>query len=158
MSAMNSGDLESRIRKIVAEHAALEGPLMPILNAVQAEFSCVPRESIPIIAHEMNLTRAEVFGVVSFYHDYRENPAGRHTIKVCRAEACQSMGGRDMETNIKQLLGLDWHGTTADNAITLEPVYCLGLCAMAPALMIDDQVHGRVTAQKAEKLIAECRT
>ena len=130
---------------------------MPVLNAVQAEFSCIPREAIPVIAHELNLTRAEVFGVVSFYHDYRENPAGRHTLKVCRAEACQSMGGRGMESRVKELLGLDWHQTTPDNAITLEPVYCLGLCAMAPAIMIDDKVHGRLTHEKAEKLIAEAR-
>lgn len=155
---MTSADMAQRIGEIVAAHAHLEGPLLPILNAVQAEFSCVPRESVPVIAHALNLTRAEVFGVVSFYHDYRETPGGKHTLRVCRAEACQSMGGRDMENRIKELLGLDWHGTTPDNAVTLEPVYCLGLCAMAPAVMVDDRVHGRMTGAKAEKLIAECRT
>lgn len=154
---MSSDNLEQRIGEIIAEHAELEGPLMPILNAVQGEFSCVPKDAIPLIAHALNLTRAEVFGVVSFYSDYRENPAGRHVIKVCRAEACQSMGGRNIESRIKELLGVDWHGTTPDKAITLDPVYCLGLCAMAPALMIDDKVHGRITHQKAEKLIAECQ-
>lgn len=155
---MNSGDLELRIREIVGMHSALEGPLLPILNAVQAEFSCVPKDAIPVIADALNLTRAEVFGVVSFYHDYRENPAGRHTIKVCRAEACQAMGGHDLEARIKQHLNIDWHETSSDNAITLEPVYCLGLCAMAPALMIDENVHGRVSGARAEKLIDACRT
>lgn len=145
------------VREIVQAHIGREGPLLPILNDVQAAFSFVPRASIPLIAELLNLTRAEVFGVVSFYHDYRAEPAGRHVIKVCRAEACQAMGGRDIVERIQELLGADWHHTSDDGAVTLEASYCLGLCAMAPALMVDGKPYGRVSSEKAEKLVGECR-
>ncbi|MCE3519776.1 NAD(P)H-dependent oxidoreductase subunit E, partial [Escherichia coli] len=95
------------------------------------------------IAQALNISRAEVHGVVTFYHDYRDHPAGRHVLKLCRAEACQSMGGDAMARKARELLGIDWHGTTADGAVTLEPVYCLGLCACAPAAMLDGEVIGR---------------
>ena len=137
-------DIASRTEAIVGRLKPLEGPLLPILHEVQEEFGYVPQAALPAIAQGLNLSRAEVHGVVSFYHDYREAPAGRHVIKVCRAEACQSMGGEALAERLLGLLGLDWHETSADGAVTIEPVYCLGLCACAPAAMLDGVVIGRL--------------
>lgn len=145
------------VQDIVQTHAGRKGPLLPILNDVQDAFSFIPSAAVPLIAQLLNLTRAEVFGVVSFYHDYRAEPAGRHVIKVCRAEACQAMGGRDIADRMQALLGADWHEMSADGAVTLEASYCLGLCAMAPAVMVDGTPHGRVTGKRAEELVKECR-
>ena len=150
-------DVEARVLSIVTELKVLEGPLLPILHAIQAEFGYVPQETLPLIARELNLSRAEVHGVMTFYHDYRAHPAGRHVVKVCRAEACQSMGGDALADNLKRALSIDWHGTTLDGAITLEAVYCLGLCACAPAAMIDGEVHGRLDAETLKALVAEVR-
>ena len=150
-------DVEARVLSIVTDLKVLEGPLLPILHAIQAEFGYVPQETLPLIARELNLSRAEVHGVMTFYHDYRAHPAGRHVVKVCRAEACQSMGGDALADNLKRALGIDWHGTTLDGAITLEAVYCLGLCACAPAAMIDGEVHGRLDAETLKALVAEVR-
>ncbi|PWW03878.1 formate dehydrogenase gamma subunit [Hoeflea marina] len=137
-------DIASRAGAIVEGHRALEGPLLPILHSIQDEFGYVPTAALPAIADGLNLSRAEVHGVVSFYHDYRQEPAGRHVIKVCRAEACQSMGGEELAEKLLALLGLDWHQTRADGAVTIEPVYCLGLCACAPSAMVDGEVIGRL--------------
>ena len=136
-----------RIAEIVAAHAHLEGPLLPILHAVQAEFGFIPRDGIPVIANKLNLSRAEVYGVVTFYHDFRERPAGRRVIKICRAEACQSMGGLAIAAKILQHFGLAWGATSADGAVTIEPVYCLGLCSVAPSALIDGMPHGRIEAE-----------
>jgi formate dehydrogenase subunit gamma len=149
--------LPARVTEIVADHARLEGPLLPILHAVQAEYGHVPQEALPVIAEALNMTRAEVHGVVSFYHDFRETPAGRHTLRLCRAEACQAVGGAGVAEIAKARLGIDWHETTADGAVTLEPVYCLGLCACAPAAQVDGRVVGRVDRDRIETLIAEVR-
>ncbi|MDT0682497.1 formate dehydrogenase subunit gamma [Roseicyclus sp. F158] len=143
--ALDATRLETRLREIVAEHGALEGPLLPILHAVQAEFGHVPPSGIPVIADALNLSRAEVHGVVSFYHDFREAPAGRTILKLCRAEACQSMGGAALEREVQERLGVGWGETSADG-VTLEPVYCLGLCAAAPAAMVGERLVGRATA------------
>lgn len=151
------GDIAGRIRSIVADLRSLEGPLLPILHEVQDQFGYVPQEALPVIADELNLSRAEVHGVVTFYHDYRNHPAGRHVLKLCRAEACQSMGGDALAERIKTLLGIDFHQTTPDGSVTLEPVYCLGLCACAPAAMLDGEVHGRVDDELATDLIEEAR-
>ncbi|WP_027682603.1 formate dehydrogenase subunit gamma [Rhizobium leguminosarum] len=151
------GDIAARTRAIVADLRFLEGPLLPILHEVQQEFGYVPQEAMPVIAEELNLSRAEVHGVVTFYHDYRDHPAGRHVLKLCRAEACQSMGGDALAERVKTLLGIDFHQTTLDGGVTLEPVYCLGLCACAPAVMLDGQVYGRVDDQTAAELVAEAR-
>ena len=150
-------DVGARTLAIVGELKGLEGPLLPILHEIQAEFGYVPQESLPVIARELNLSRAEVHGVVSFYHDYRDHPTGRHVLKLCRAEACQSMGGDAVAERIKALLGIDFHQTTLDGAVTLEPVYCLGLCSCAPAAMLDGEVHGRIDAEAANALVAEAR-
>ncbi len=150
-------DLSSRTLSIIDDLKHLEGPLLPILHAVQDAFGYVPDEVKPIIAQALNLSRAEVHGVVSFYHDYRHQPAGRHVLKLCLAEACQSMGGNELADSAKRLLGIDMHATTADGSVTLEPVYCLGLCACAPAAMLDGEVHGRVDANRLAGLLAEVR-
>ena len=152
-----AGDVAARTLAIVSELKGLEGPLLPILHEIQAEFGYVPQESLPVIALELNLSRAEVHGVVTFYHDYRNHPAGRHVLKLCRAEACQSMGGDQIAERVKSLLGIDFHQTTLDGAVTLEPVYCLGLCSCAPAAMLDGAVHGRIDADLAEDLVSEAR-
>ena len=110
-----------------------------------------------MIAELLNLSRAEVHGVVTFYHDYRNHPAGRHVLKLCRAEACQSMGGDAIAAKVQQLLGIGFHETTKDGAVTLEPVYCLGLCACAPSAMLDGEVIGRLDADKIEEIAAEVR-
>lgn len=128
---------------ILAAHAGLEGPLLPILHAVQAAFGHIPADTQPIIAGHLNISRAEVHGVVTFYHDFRETPAARHVVKLCRAEACQAVGADRLATATKAAIGCDFHHTAGD--ITLEPIFCLGLCACGPAAMVDGQLMGRAT-------------
>jgi formate dehydrogenase subunit gamma len=135
-----------RIAEILEAHQGLEGPLLPILHAVQHAFGYIPHEAIPQIAKALMLSKAEVHGVVSFYHDFREKPAGRHVLKLCRAEACQTMGGDRVADAVKAALGIDWHETTPDGRVTLEPVFCLGLCACGPAAMVDGRLVGRCDA------------
>ena len=146
----------SRVLEIIAAHQMLEGPLLPILHAVQAEFGHIPQDVLPVIALALNISRAEVHGVMSFYHDFRSDPAGRHVLKLCRAEACQAMGANALADQAKSRLGVDWHGTTANGAVTLEPIFCLGLCACAPAAMLDGRVIGRVNSARIDALAAEC--
>lgn len=152
-----STEIASRTNAIIDEMKSLEGPLLPILHGIQDEFGYVPREALPVIASGLNLSRAEVYGVVSFYHDYRKEPAGRHVLKLCQAESCQSMGSDAVAARLKQLLGIDFHQTTSDGAVTLEPVYCLGLCACSPAAMLDGEVIGRIDAEKIDEIVAEVR-
>jgi formate dehydrogenase subunit gamma len=140
---LDSSVQTDRIAEILTAHRGLEGPLLPILHAIQAEFGHVPQTAIPQIAAALTLSKAEVHGVISFYHDFREAPAGRHVIKLCRAEACQTMGADVVAGRIKAALGIDWHETTPDGRVTLEPVFCLGLCACGPAAMVDGQLVGR---------------
>ena len=147
-------DLSARISQIVAAHQALEGPLLPILHAVQAECGFVPREAMPVIAEALNISRAEVHGVMTFYHDFRSEPAGRHVVKLCRAEACQAVGADALADHARARLGVDWHGTA--RGVTLEPVFCLGLCACGPAALVDGQVVGRVDADALDAILAEC--
>lgn len=133
-----------RIAEILDAHRGLEGPLLPILHAIQEAFGYVPEAAVPQIAAALTLSKAEVHGVISFYHDFRSKPAGRHVLKLCRAEACQTVGADDVADRIKKALGIDWHETTADGRVTLEPVFCLGLCACGPAAMVDGRLVGRV--------------
>jgi formate dehydrogenase subunit gamma len=141
------------ILAVVSGHVGLEGPLLPILHALQQAFGFIPQASLSIIARALNISRAEVHGVVSFYHDFRETPAGRHVVRICRAEACQASGANALVTATTQRLGIPLHATTPDGAVTLEPVYCLGLCACGPAVMIDDKLHGRVDAARLARLL-----
>jgi len=152
------GAIEAQIAEILEAHQAMEGPLLPILHAIQAAFGHVPESALPLIAKSLNISRAEVHGVISFYHDFRDHSAGRHVVKLCRAESCQSMGADRVAEHAKRALGVDWHGTTADGAVTLEPVFCLGLCACAPAAMVDGRVQGRVDEARFDALVAELKT
>lgn len=140
-----------RIAEILNAHQGLEGPLLPILHAIQAAFGYVPDSALPQIAAALMLSKAEVHGVISFYHDFRAAPAGRHVLKLCRAEACQTVGGDAVADRIKAALGIDWHETTPDGRVTLEPVFCLGLCACGPAAMVDGRLVGRCD----ESILAE---
>jgi len=153
-----STEIEQRTVEVIAGLKDLEGPLLPILHDLQEEFGYVPRESLPAIAHELNMSRAEVYGVVSFYHDYRKVPAGRHVLKLCQAEACQSMGSDGVASKVKQALGIGFHETTSDGSVTLEPVYCLGLCACGPSAMLDGEVIGRVDDEAIEEIVEAVRT
>lgn len=146
---------DAEISALIDEHMHLEGPLLPMLHAIQDTYGHVPQMAVPIIAKALNVTTAEVHGVISFYHDYRKAPAGRHILKICRAEACQSMGGKALAEGVLAKLGLDWHGTTANGNLTVEPVYCLGLCACSPAAMIDGKVVGRLTSERMSALLKE---
>jgi formate dehydrogenase subunit gamma len=135
----------------------LPGALLPILHAVQEALTFVPKDAVPLIARELNLSIAEVHGVVTFYHYFLQERPGRSVVHVCRAEACQALGSVALEAHVKARLGVDYHGTTSDGAITLEPVYCLGNCALGPSIMIDQQLHGRVTAERFDALVAQSR-
>lgn len=154
---ISAGEFTERSLQIIRGLKHLEGPMLPILHAIQAEFGYVPDEVKPIIANELNLSRAEVHGVVTFYHEFRDHPAGRHVLKLCRAEACQSMGSDRIADRVRELFGVDFHQTTPDGAVTLEAVYCLGLCACAPAAMLDGEVYGRVDEHCLSEIVAEVR-
>lgn len=131
------------------------GALLPILHAIQERIGHIPDASVPIIAESLRLTRAEVHGVISFYHHFRTTPPGQHVIQVCRAEACQAMGGRQLEAHVRSRLGVDYHATTPDGGVSLEPVYCLGNCACAPTISVDDQVYGRMSTARFDTLFTE---
>lgn len=134
------------------------GALLPVLHAVQDALGHVPKNAIALIAFELNLSRAEVHGVVSFYHHFRSERPGRHVMQLCRAEACQAVGATELEAHAKRTLAVEFHGTTSDGALTLEPVYCLGNCALGPSVMIDgDQLCGRVSAARFDQLVADLR-
>ncbi|MBV6638808.1 MAG: formate dehydrogenase subunit gamma [Mameliella sp.] len=151
-----SADFDAaELKLIIDAHRSLEGPLLPMLHAIQDSFGHIPAEAHAPICDALNITRAELHGVISFYHDFREAPAGRHVLKICRAEACQSVGGSELAEGLLSKLGLNWHGTTPNGAVTIEPVYCLGLCACAPAAMVDDRVVGRIDAARLDTLLAE---
>jgi len=145
---------DAAVRAGVTAHREVAGALLPILHAVQEALGFVPPEALALIAHELNLTRAEVHGVVTFYHHFRSTPPGRHTVRLCRAEACQALGARALEAHAKKSLGVGFHETTSDGALTLEPVYCLGNCGCGPSLLVDhDELHARVTPQSFDALV-----
>lgn len=146
-----------RAAEIIAEHRSVEGPTVVILHALQRVFGYVPEPAIPMIASALNLSRAEVHGVFTFYHDFRKEPAGRHVLKLCRAEACQSAGGDALAARAEAKLGVSIGNTTADERVTLEPIYCLGLCAIAPSAMLDGRVVGRLDEARLDALVAEAQ-
>jgi formate dehydrogenase subunit gamma len=147
----------SAVLEACARLKDLPGALLPILHAVQDALRFVPKDAVPLIAKELNLSIAEVHGVVTFYHYFLQERPGRRVLHLCRAEACQALGSVALEAHVKARLGLDYHGTTSDGAVTLEPVYCLGNCALGPSLMIDQTLHGRVTAERFDALLAQSR-
>lgn len=137
---------------------APDGALLPVLHAIQAEHGHVPADAVPVIAERLNLSRAEVHGVLSYYHHFRKAPAGKVVVQVCRAEACQSVGADALAAHATTALGCDFHETTVDGSITLEPVYCLGQCACGPSMMVGERVHARVTPEKFDALVARARS
>ena len=146
-----------RATEIVAKHVGREGPLLPILHAFQEEFGYIDEAAEPLIAEALNISRAEVHGVVTFYHDFRRERAGRHILKLCRAEACQSAGSDALVARAEARLGTPLGSTVADGSVTLEPVYCLGLCATAPSAMFDGRPVGRLDAARLDALLAEAQ-
>jgi formate dehydrogenase subunit gamma len=156
-SPLSTETLEQAVSAAVAAHASRPGPLLPILHAIQERLGHVPAEAVPSVAQALNLTRAEVHGVISFYHDFRDHPPGRHLVKICRAESCQALGADALVAHAKTRLGIEFHGTTADGAITLEPVYCLGNCALSPAVLVGEDIRGRVTPEAFDALVDELR-
>jgi formate dehydrogenase subunit gamma len=147
------------VRAAIDAHRDRPGALLPILHGVQAALGYVPPGSLALIAHELNLTRAEVHGVVTFYHHFRSAPPGRRVVRICRAEACQALGARALEAHAMRTLGIGWHQTSADGAVTLEPVYCLGNCGCGPSVLVgEDELHARVTPAAVGALVEAART
>jgi formate dehydrogenase subunit gamma len=144
---------KDRADAIIAAHSGIEGAALPILHALQAEFGCIQMEAVPMVAASLNLTRAEVHGIVTFYHEFRRTPPGRHILHVCRAEACQSVGADATGAHLRQVLGVDWHETTPNGGVTLEPVFCLGLCATGPAALVDGNPVGRLNPARIDRLL-----
>jgi formate dehydrogenase subunit gamma len=140
----------ARAAELIEQHRPQAGACLPILHALQEEFGHVPAEAVPLVAQALNLSRAEVHGVVSFYHDFRKTAPGRHVLKLCRAEACQALGADALAAQVKARFGVDFHDTSADGKLTLEPVFCLGNCACGPAAMLDERIRGRVYLTKVE--------
>src|SRR5271154_5603284 len=148
---------EARGAEIIAEHSGLEGATLVILHALQEAFGYVPEPAIPMIAAALNLSRAEIYGVFTFYHDFRKQPAGRHVLKLCRAEACQAAGGDALAARAEKKLGIAIGNPTADERVTFEPIYCLGLCATAPSAMLDGRLVGRLDEARLDALVAEAQ-
>lgn len=146
----------SKAAAIIENQRALEGPLLPVLRALHAAFGHLPEAAVAQVAEALNLSRAEVHGVISFYHDFRREPGGRVSLKLCRAEACQAMGAEALGAQLRERLGLAWHGTTADGRVTLEPVFCLGLCSVAPAALVGEELVGRADLTQLQEALERC--
>lgn len=145
------------IEEHISAHQHVPGALLPLLHAIQDDIGYIPEQIYPQISKALALSVAEVHGVVTFYHHFRTHPCGKHVLQICRAESCQAMGSEALEAHVKICLNVEYHGTTSDQALTLEPVYCLGNCALSPAVMLDDEVYGRVDNKKIEALISLAR-
>ena len=148
---------KAEILDIVRDHIDMEGSLLPILHAIKDRLNFIPEEAISLLAKKLNLSSAEVSGVISFYHDFRKERVGSHKVQICRSEACQAMGSRDLEKHVKTSLGIDYGESTKDQLIYLEPVYCLGNCACSPSVRIDDDIHARVTPDSFDNLISDIK-
>lgn len=146
-------DHADAIRTLASDRAHLPGALLPILHAIQDRFGHLPEATVATVADVLNLSRAEVHGVITFYHLFRQTPPGEKTLYICRSEACQAVGANALIEHARRHLGVDWHETTADGRISLEPIYCLGNCACGPSVMLDETVHGRVDAARLEKIV-----
>ncbi len=145
------------INRHILQYQSMPGALLPLVHAIQDDLGFVPEIAYPLISSALSLSVAEVHGVVTFYHHFRSHKPGRHILQVCRAESCQAMGSEMLELHIKEHLNIDFHETTSDGAITLEPIYCLGNCACSPAVMIDEEVYGRVDNKKIDQLISDLK-
>jgi len=146
------------IHRILERERHTPGALLPILHAIQNGVGYVPEDAVPAIAHALNLSLAEVRGVISFSPDFRTTPPARHTLRLCQAESCRSRGAEALAAQVREQLGVDDHGTTTDGALSLRPVYCLGACACSPALELDGQVHARLTPERVRELVDGCLT
>lgn len=155
--AQTAAQQTEKIQTHIAQHKIMPGALLPLLHAIQDDFGYIPEDAYLPISKALALSVAEVHGVVTFYHHFRTHPAGRHILQICRAESCQAMGSEQLEKDVKGKLGIDYHETTKDGAITLLPVYCLGNCACSPNVMLGDDVYGRMTAEKVAEIVAEAR-
>jgi formate dehydrogenase subunit gamma len=147
--------VEQAVDAALSRHRGRPGALLPLLHDVQDSLGHIPDTAVPKLAQALNLSRAEVHGVVTYYHHFRTTPPGRHVVQVCRAEACQALGADALLAHAERALGCGVHATRADGAVSLEPVFCLGLCALSPAVMVDDRLHGRVTPQRLDAIAAE---
>ena len=156
MPSYETWDL-SEATSVVAARSHEKGAAIPIMHDLMERFGYVDRAIVPVLAEALNLSRAEIHGTLTFYHDFRDHPPGRSTLKVCRAEACQARGAVAMHDALRRKLGIDWHGTTADGAITIEPVFCLGLCACAPAVLVDEEPVGDVRVETLDAFIQDVR-
>lgn len=143
----------AQVASLIEAHCQQAGALLPVLHAIQDALGYVPTDSLELIAQALNLSRAEVHGVISFYHYFRTTPPGRHVVQVCRAESCQAMGGRAIEAYLKQRLGIDYHQTSRDGEFTLEPVYCLGNCACSPSIRVGDDTFSELNTGKVDQLL-----
>ena len=150
-------DQSNYINDLVEQFKTLPGGMLPLLHAIKHKVGHIPESAIDPIAKGLNLSRAEVHGVISFYHDFNTQPKGRNIVQICRAEACQSMGSRHIETHAKQSLGIDYGEVTNDGLLTLEPVYCLGNCACSPSVRINDDIHARVDSERFDQLIVDLK-
>jgi len=150
-----STSIQETVQAVITTLKDKPGALLPILHGIQDALGYIPADSVPAIAQGLHLSRAEVHGVISFYHYFRDTPPGKQTIHICRAESCQAMGGKQLEQHVKDQLGIDYHETTADGQFSLEPVYCLGNCACSPAIQIGDDIYGKVSAQSFDAIINE---
>lgn len=150
-------DASAVLDAVIARLRHLPGALIPLLHGIQDELGFVPGSAVPRLANALNLSQAEVHGVLSFYHDFRTSPPGRHVLRLCRAEACQAMGCEQLERHLQERLGITYHETTADGSVTLEPVYCLGNCACSPSMQVDGELRGRVTSERLDGWLEELR-
>ena len=150
-----STSIQETVQAVITTLKDKPGALLPILHGIQDALGYIPADSVPAIAQGLHLSRAEVHGVISFYHYFRDTPPGKQTVHLCRAESCQAMGGKQLEQHVKDQLGIDYHETTADGQFSLEPVYCLGNCACSPAIQIGDDIYGKVSAQSFDAIINE---
>lgn len=154
----NQTDLaDDEISAVIGPLKDLPGALLPILHALQDRFGHVPETAVPLVAKALNLSRAEVHGTITYYHHFRQHPAGRHVVHLCRAEACQAVGAEALAEHAKKSLGCGFHETTKDGAVTLEPAYCLGQCAIGPSLLIDEEIHAKITPARFDALVAGLR-
>lgn len=151
---MNTRSYVKSVEAAIARHEDQPGALLPVLHDVQDALGYIPTDAVPAIAKALNLSRAEVHGVIKYYHHFRTEPAGHLVVQVCQAESCKACGADALMAHAEKLLGCASHHTRADGAVTLEPVYCLGMCASSPALMINDKLHARLTPEKLERLVA----
>ena len=148
---------KKQVADILAIHKSMPGNLLPVLHGIQDSLGYIPQEAVSDIAEALNLSRAEIHGVISFYHYFKKTPPGKNTIRICRAESCQAKNSKALEKHAQKQLDIDWHETTSDGCFSLEPVYCLGLCACSPSIMVNNEIYGRVTPERFDEILTAYR-